>query len=93
MIGMLYFALFAILFLKMGCSRRLARRQPADPGRRADRQRRDGLSTNHFVAYRRGQPVAGSAIFRAAGWGIPAPCNFAFHLPAHYHQRAHHLFP
>ena len=62
MIGMLYFVLFMILFLENGLlpAAFFARRQPVDPGRRADRQRRDGFSTNHFAAYRRGQPwVAG----------------------------------
>ncbi|MBZ3672348.1 DedA family protein [Salmonella enterica subsp. enterica serovar Senftenberg] len=37
-------------------------------------------------------PVAGSAIFRAAGWEYPHRANWLSHLPAHYHQRAHHLF-
>ncbi len=36
--------------------------------------------------------VVGSATFRAAGSVIRGLCKTGFHLPSHYHQRAHHLF-
>ncbi|SUG86532.1 DedA family inner membrane protein YqjA [Salmonella enterica subsp. enterica] len=50
MIGMLYFVLFMILFLENGLlpGRLFAWRQPVDPGRRADRQRRDGVFHKPF---------------------------------------------
>lgn len=78
----------------MGCSLPpFAWRQPVDPGRRADRQRRDGFSTNHFAAYRRGQPgLLGELYSGPLAGNTRTVQNWLSHLPAHYHQRAHHLF-
>ncbi len=95
MIGMLYFVLFMILFLENGLLP--AAFLPGDslliPGRRADRQRRDGLSTNHFAAYRRGQPgLLGQLYSGPLAGEYPHRAKLALSSPAHYHQRAHHLF-
>ena len=94
MIGMLYFVLFMILFLRtVCCLRPFAGRQFAGAGRRAVCQRGDGVSANHFlltvaaslgcwVSYIRGRWLGNTRIVQ----------NWLSHLPAHYHQRAHHLF-
>ncbi len=83
MIGMLYFVLFMILFLENGLLLPpFAWRQPVDPGRRADRQRRDGLSTNHFAAYRRGQPgLLGELYSGPLAGNTRTVQNWLSHLP------------
>ncbi len=76
MIGMLYFVLFMILFLENGLLLPpFARRQPVDLVGVLIAKGAMGYPQTILLLTVAASRVAGSAIFRAAGWGIPAPCK------------------
>ncbi len=76
MIGMLYFVLFMILFLENGLlPAAFCRRQPVDLVGVLIAKGAMGYPQTILLLTVAASWVAGSAIFRAAGWGIPAPCK------------------
>lgn len=94
MIGMLYFVLFMILFLENGLlPAAFLRRQPVDlvgvliaKGAMGYPQTilllTVAASTGCWVSYIQGRWLGNTRTVQ----------NWLSHLPAHYHQRAHHLF-
>jgi hypothetical protein len=82
MIGMLYFVLFMILFLENGLLP--AAFLPGDSllvlGRRAVRQRGDGIPANHFVTDRGASLGCWVSYIRDDGWAIRGSCKTGFRI-------------